>query len=101
MTKIALKKLKISNPEELIKTLREIQFLVSNGDLNFIDTGGESWDFHGENIFTGCWPDYFSNKYFDKNQNAHFLLTCDTYHGNCRIKKIRESTSWIKRVFKK
>ena len=95
-----LKKRNISGPEELKNTLKEIQFLVSNGEVNFIDTGAESWDFHGENIFTGCWPDFFSNRYFDKTQNAHFSLTCDTYHGNCRINKIGESTRWIWRVFK-
>ena len=91
---------KIRNPNELLQVLKEIKFLVSNNDIQFIKSGSESWDFHNEEIVGGQWPDFFSNKYFDKSEQANYVLSCDTYHGNCKIRKEGGDESWISRLFK-
>lgn len=82
-----LKPSKIRNPKELYSVLKKIKYLVSTYEIHFVQGNKDSWDFHNEIISEGQWPDFFINKYFDENQKVHFVLSCDTYHGNCYLKK--------------
>lgn len=93
-----LKTGKIRNPKELLRVLKEIKYLVSTNDLQFISGGSESWDFHNEIIVEGQWPDFFSNRYYDKSEEVYYVLSCDTYHGNSKIRREGSQGSWITRL---
>jgi hypothetical protein len=93
-----LKPGKIRNPNELFRVLKEVKYLVSNNDIQFVPSGSESWDFHNEVIMEGQWPDFFSNRYYDKNEQASYVLSCNTYHGNCMIRKEGSKKGWITRI---
>ncbi|BDC99471.1 hypothetical protein [Persicobacter psychrovividus] len=90
---------KIRDPKELLQVLKKIKYLVLNGEVQFVPYGSEYWDFHQEMIIEGQWPDFFSNSYYDKRDQAVYNLICNTYQGNCRIKKEGGKENWIARLF--
>lgn len=90
---------RIRNPNELIKVLNEIKYLVSNNEIQFVPNETESWDFHNEIIIEGQWPDFFTNRYYDRTKETNYILSCDTYHGNCKIRKETNGENLKSRFF--
>ena len=89
----------IRNPNELVKVLKEIKYSVSSNEIQFVPNGTESWDFHNGIIIEGQWPDFFKNRYYNRIDETNYILFCDTYHGNCKIKKEVNGKNLISRFF--